>query len=96
MTEKLTAAEAGMLADKSDPTKAVDAILSRVRSEAEKGKRTPCVREYGFSDGTCYDSRDKWPEICRSIVQELQSLGYTADVQSGGAQFLDVWLRVSW
>lgn len=96
MTERLTAAKAAEIANKHDPAKAVDAILADVQKQAQAGRRTLRVNGYGFSSGECYGLRDKWPEHCRRIQDELWALGYKADLRVVERQFVDIWLQVSW
>ena len=96
MSDRLTAKRAAEIADECDPNKAVDNILARVLAQAKSGKRSLIVKEYGFSTGQCYDVRQNWPQLCRDIQDELQALGYTADVRSVESQFVDLYLEVSW
>ena len=96
MAEKLTAAKAAEIADKNDPAKAVDAILEGVQKQAQAGRRTLRVNDYGFASGECYAQRDKWPTHCRSIQDDLRALGYKAEVRVEERQFVDIWLQVSW
>ncbi len=96
MTERLTAAKAAEIADKHDPAKAVDAILADVQKQAQTGRRTLRVNGYGFASGECYVQRDKWPEHCRRIQDELLALGFKAEVRVEERQFVDIWLQVSW
>lgn len=96
MSERLTAKQASELADKHDPAKAVDAILADVKKQAMQGRRTLRVHGYGFGSAECYASRDRWPEHCRRIQDELVALGYRADIHTEERQFVDIWLQVEW
>lgn len=95
-TERLTAAMAESITRSKDPTFAVDTILKGIRSAAENGKREYITREYGFGDGSCYTTEDKYPALCKAILKELRDLGFKADTGSSWGQFVDVWLYVRW
>lgn len=95
-TERLTAAMAESITRSKDPTFAVETILKGVRTAAENGKREYITREYGFGDGSCYTSFDKYPALCQAILKELRDLGFKADIDSSCGQFVDVWLSVRW
>lgn len=94
---RLKAEEAKLIAQSKDPALAVDTILEKVREHAEAGRYSLIVRDYGFSTGECYTSEDKYPPLCRGIVNELRQLGYEASVVSNdGSIAVDMYLRVSW
>jgi hypothetical protein len=96
MTSKLTAAEAQNIARSKDPSRAVIAILEKVRIAAQNGQYELVIRDYGFGDGSCYTSPDNYPPLCTAIIKELRELGYTAEIGSSCGQFVDVWLSVVW
>ena len=101
MAERITAAQAADLA-RANSAFAVDAILAGVRKAAEQGKYEYITREYGFGGGSCYYSEDKYPALCKAILEELRALGYKAYVgrelgyKAQCSQFVDLWLCVEW
>ena len=95
-TERLTAEMAENITRSKDPTFAVETILKGIRTAAENGKREYITREYGFGDGSCYTTEDKYPALCKAILKELRDLGFKADIGSSCGQFVDVWLYVRW
>lgn len=95
-TERLTAAMAENISRSKDPTFAVETILLGVKAAAEAGKREFKTRDYGFGDGSCYTTEEKYPALCKAILKELKDLGYTAGIGSSCSQFVDVWLYVRW
>lgn len=92
----LTAEEARDMARAKDPSAAVSEILNKVAVAAGEGEYEVVIRDYGFNSGKYYSTEDKWPEFGKTIVKELRGLGYSCRVWSGGGQFLDMWLTVSW
>lgn len=94
--ERMTADMAEQITRSKDPSFAVDTILLGVKAAAEAGKREFTTRDYGFGDGSCYTTEDKYPALCKAILKELEALGYTAGIASSCGQFVDVWLYVRW
>ena len=95
MSERLTAAQAANLSQAKDPAFAVDTILAGVAKAANEGKYEYTTRDYGFGSST-YCSEDKYPPLCRAVLQELRSLGYVCEVHAQERQFVDLWLSVKW
>lgn len=93
---KLSAKNAQDIARAKDPSFAVDTILAGIAKEAEAGKYEYTTRAYGFGDGSCYCSEDKYPPLCSAIIKELRALGYSCAVRADERQFVDMWLEVKW
>ncbi|MBD1554667.1 hypothetical protein [Pseudomonas typographi] len=93
---RLSAEKARDMARAKDPAFAVDTILAGIAIAAKGGKYEFDTREYGFGDGSCYSNQDKWPELCKAIIRELNALGYKCQVRCDEGQFVDMWLEVTW
>lgn len=91
---RLTAKEANVVSNSMQA--AVDDILLAVWDAAKEGKKSIKVRDYGFCDGGTYCREDQWPSNCKMILKELRELGYTCTGRANEAQFVDLWLEVSW
>jgi hypothetical protein len=96
MSDKFTAAQAAGIAKAKDPSFAVETILAGVKKAAGEGRYEYKTREFGFGDGSCYTSEDKYPPLCKAIIQELRQLGYKVRIGIQESQFVDIWLEVSW
>lgn len=96
MTTRLTAGQARDKARAKDPSAAVEVILEAVSEAAENGKYEITTRSFGFGDGSYYTSEAKWPAFGKAVIKELTALGYQCQIRSREAQFVDMWLEVSW
>lgn len=94
--KKLTAEEARKISMEHDPTNAVYAILSGIEEAARTGATVYVTREYGFGDGSCYTTEDRYPTLCKAILKQLRDLGYVAIVKSKTNQFVDIYLEIEW
>lgn len=94
--KKLTAEEARKISMEHDPTIAMNAILSGIEETARTGSTVYVTREYGFGDGSCYTTEERYPTLCKAILKELRDLGYVATVKSKTSQFVDIYLEVKW
>jgi hypothetical protein len=74
----------------------MDEIEKNIRLAAAEGKRSIKVRDYGFSDGSCYGPEQGWSSHQKEIIRQLRLAGYNAAVVVEERQFVDLWLEVSW
>ncbi|RIQ51148.1 hypothetical protein D0843_11030 [Bordetella avium] len=74
----------------------MDQILAGIEMAAKDGKYEYITREFGFGDGSCYTTEDKFPALCQAILKELRGLGFSVGIGSNCGQFVDLWLSVTW
>lgn len=74
----------------------VSEILKGVLLAAERGETSMQYRGAGFGDSCVYGIEENYPQLNKSVLSKLRELGYSATVRSKEAQFVDLWLQVSW
>lgn len=96
MTNLFTANDAVKLSQLSDPMELVKLILEEIKDRAVDGKWDYTTRSYGFGESGLYTSESDYPQKIKTVLTELRKLGFSAEVVADCAQFVDIYLLVSW